>query len=226
MSLHLKIHSVLFEILQFKLEPISLNKCHKASVHNGIKDTISNGSECENLHSLNLSISFDDQYQKVNTNSQHYDRKGKYSQKRTRESTILKSKVHLVTSGSRVWPVTIFFLIQCSFNVIRHHHGWTDGTSGPLESRVNRENLTSTSNSTIRGDLRRSAVNTTCHKVILRTFCARGNIDQFLFCACSCKRIKMADREKSQEKKTKRLQSYARLLHGGYLLGLTGQYFV
>ena len=38
----------------------------------------------------------------------HYDRKGKYSQKRIRESTILKSKVHLATSGSRVWPVTIF----------------------------------------------------------------------------------------------------------------------
>ena len=38
----------------------------------------------------------------------HYDRKGKYSQKRTRENTILKSKVHLATSGSRVWPVTIF----------------------------------------------------------------------------------------------------------------------
>ena len=38
----------------------------------------------------------------------HFDRKGKYSQKRTRESTILKSKVHLGTSGSRVWPVTIF----------------------------------------------------------------------------------------------------------------------
>ena len=38
----------------------------------------------------------------------HYDRKGKYSQKRIRESTILKSKVHLATSGSRVWSVTIF----------------------------------------------------------------------------------------------------------------------
>ena len=37
------------------------------------------------------------------------DQKGKYSQKRTRESTILKSKEHLVTSGSRVWPVTIFY---------------------------------------------------------------------------------------------------------------------
>ena len=42
----------------------------------------------------------------------YFDRKGKYSQKITWESTILKSKVHLGTSGSRVWPVTI--LIQCS----------------------------------------------------------------------------------------------------------------
>ena len=109
----------------------------------------------------------------------HYDRKGKYSQKRTRESTILNSKVHLATSGS-VFDLSPF-LIQCCFNVIRHHHGLTDGTSGSFELRVNRElNLTSTSNSAIRGvrgDLRRSAVNTRCPKVILRTSCDRGNID-------------------------------------------------
>ena len=34
------------------------------------------------------------------------------SQKRIRESTILKSKVHLATSRSRVWPVTIFNTIS------------------------------------------------------------------------------------------------------------------
>ena len=36
----------------------------------------------------------------------HFDRKGKYSQKRTQESTKLKSKVHvhLGTNRSRVWP--------------------------------------------------------------------------------------------------------------------------
>ena len=50
----------------------------------------------------------------------HFDRKGKHSQKRTRESTILKSKVYLATSGSRVWPVTIFntFLINGNFIAI------------------------------------------------------------------------------------------------------------
>ena len=51
--------------------------------------------------------------------TQHYDRKGKYSQKRTRESTILKSKVHLATSGSRVWPVTNFNAEERKLNKLR-----------------------------------------------------------------------------------------------------------
>ena len=77
--------------------------------------------------SINLSIFLHDQDQKVNIseqrdltsrsrvwsvtffkkNSPHFDQKGKTSQKRTaRESTIKRSKVHLATSGNRVWPVT------------------------------------------------------------------------------------------------------------------------
>ena len=50
----------------------TVDKCHRASVHNGIKKLIQTAPS-ENLHSLNLCISFDDQYQKVNTNSQQRD---------------------------------------------------------------------------------------------------------------------------------------------------------
>ena len=46
----------------------------------------------------------------------HFDQKGKYSQKRAWECTILKSKVHLATSGSRVWPVTIFNTVLYLFD--------------------------------------------------------------------------------------------------------------
>ena len=66
------------------------------------------------INLVNLSIDLDDQdkngqqQQSAREITPHFDRKGKYSQKRTRESTILKSKVHLATSRSRVWPVTIF----------------------------------------------------------------------------------------------------------------------
>ena len=59
--------------------------------------------------------------------------------------------------------------VPCSFNIILHHHGLTDGTSGSLELRVNRENLTSTSHSTIRdvlGDLKQSTVNTRSYKTM------------------------------------------------------------
>ena len=47
-------------------------QCHRASVHNGIKETNSNGSEREPPF-VNLSSSFDDHYQKVNTNSEQRD---------------------------------------------------------------------------------------------------------------------------------------------------------
>ena len=89
---------MLSEILQFKLEPISLNKCHRASIHNGISKG-QHQQSAERSHHIMIE-------------------KEKFSQKRTRESTILKSKVHLATSGSRVWPVTIFNTVKKHNSVI------------------------------------------------------------------------------------------------------------
>ena len=47
----------------------------------------------------------------------HFDRKEKYSQKRTRESNILKSKVHLATSGTVVFGLLPFIILPALINV-------------------------------------------------------------------------------------------------------------
>ena len=65
------------------------------------------------MYSLNLSISRHDQDHKVNTIQQSdlttFDHRGKSIKKSLGNElgrTILRSKVHLATITSRVWPVT------------------------------------------------------------------------------------------------------------------------
>ena len=101
------IYLVLPEICS-KFEPVSPNKWHRASLHNGLKKLIQTAPKDE----INWSIFLHDQDQKVHTIQQsdptHFDQKEKNSQKYTRESTFLRSKVHLANNGSYVWPVTFF----------------------------------------------------------------------------------------------------------------------